>query len=202
MRRERGAHHMHKKLVLIFGAAAMLATTPLAAQAQRGDEPVAVPRAIKQGIDFVYVDPQMSSVARRKQRPQNWLSRLFNPGASRSGAPNPMFDQLARGLQQYQASWGRLPQSKIPAGAALKRGSTGKRVQLLRTRLGLTPDGGYDEQLAQAVSSYQAVHGLGTPDGLAGKATIASLTRGSDGRPASALAFTASPRRRFAWGST
>jgi len=173
---------MQKKLVLILGAAAMLATTPLISPASaqpRGDEPVAVPRTIKQGIDFVYVDPQMSSVARRKQKPQNWLSRLFNPGASRTGAPNPMFDQLARGLQQYQASWGRLPQTKIPAGAALKRGSTGKRVALLRTRLGLNPAGGYDEQLAQAVSAYQAVHGLGTPDGIAGKATIASLNRGS-----------------------
>jgi len=177
---QRGANFMHKKIILVFGAAAMLTTTPVAyAQNPRGDEPVAVPRAIKQGIDFVYVDPQMSTVARRKQRPQNWLSRLFNPGGSKSGAPNPMFDELARGLQQYQSSWGRLPQTKIPAGAALKRGSTGKRVAALRTRLGLSPSGGYDEQLAQAVSSYQAVHGLGNPDGVAGKATIASLNRGS-----------------------
>jgi murein L,D-transpeptidase YcbB/YkuD len=180
MRRKRGAKFMHKKLSILFGAAAMLAATPLpAAQGPRGDEPVAVPRTIKQGIDFVYVDPQMSSVARRKQRPQNWLQRLFNPSASRRGAPNPMFDGLARGLQQYQATWGRLPQTKIPAGAALKRGSTGKRVQLLRTRLGLPASGGYDEQLFEAVSAYQAVHGLGTPDGVAGKATIASLNRGS-----------------------
>jgi murein L,D-transpeptidase YcbB/YkuD len=178
MRRKRGAKFMQKKLVLILGAAAMLATTPLAAQ-PRGDEPVAVPRTIKQGIDFVYVDPQMSTVARRKQRPQNWLARLFNPGGERRGAPNPMFDQLARGLQQYQASWGRLPQTKIPAGAALKRGSTGKRVSLLRTRLGLSPNGGYDDQLSQAVSAYQAVHGLGKPDGIAGRATIASLNRGA-----------------------
>jgi len=170
---------MHKKLIMVLGAAAMLATTPLAAQ-PRGDEPVAVPRTIKQGIDFVYVDPQMSTVARRKQRPQNWLQRLFNPNANRrNGAPNPMFNDLARGLQQYQASWGRLPQTKVPAGAALKRGSTGKRVSLLRTRLGLPAAGGYDERVAQAVSAYQAVHGLGNPDGIAGKMTIASLNRGS-----------------------
>jgi L,D-transpeptidase YcbB len=168
-----------KKLVIILGAFAMVGTTPGLAQ-PRGDEPVAVPRTIKQGIDFVYVDPQMSNVARRKQKPRNWLARLFDFGSSdRRGAPNPMFDQLARGLQQYQASWGRLPQTKVPAGAALKRGSTGKRVSLLRTRLGLPAAGGYDERLAQAVSAYQAVHGLGTPDGIAGKATIASLNRGS-----------------------
>lgn len=178
MRRERGAKFMRNKPILIMGALAMAATTPLAAQ-PRGDEPVAVPRTIKQGIDFVYVDPQMSSVARRRQKPQNWLQRLFNPGAARSrGAPNPMFDGLARGLQQYQSTWGRLPQTKIPAGAALKRGSTGKRVQLLRTRLGLPAAGGFDDRLFQAVSAYQAVHGLGKPDGIAGRATIASLNSG------------------------
>jgi len=172
---------MRKTFSLILGAAAMLIATPLvAAQGPKGDEPVAVPRTIKQGIDFVYVDPQMSSVARRKQKPQNWLQRLFNPNAGRrNGAPNPMFNELARGLQQYQATWGRLPQTKIPAGAALKRGSTGKRVELLRTRLGLPASGGYDEGVAQLVTNYQRVHGLIPADGVAGKATIASLNRGS-----------------------
>ncbi len=179
MRRKRGAKFMHKKLGLILGAIAFLVATPLSAQ-PRGDEPVAVPRSIKQGIDFVYVDPKMSTVARRKQRPQNWLARLFNadPGRGRQ-SPNPLFVDLGRGLQQYQATWGRLPQTKIPAGAALKRGSTGKRVQLLRTRLGLPPAGGYDDRLFQLVSDYQRVHGLGAPDGIAGKATIASLNRGA-----------------------
>jgi murein L,D-transpeptidase YcbB/YkuD len=180
MRRACGAKFMRFRFSLILGALAMVAATPLPAQ-PRGDEPVAVPRTIKQGIDFVYVDPEMSTVARRKQRPQNWLARIFNLdlGSSRRQAPNPLFVQLGRGLQYYQATWGRLPQTKIPAGAALKRGSTGKRVQLLRTRLGLPAAGGYDAGLAQAVSDYQAVHGLGKPDGVAGRATIASLNRGA-----------------------
>jgi murein L,D-transpeptidase YcbB/YkuD len=170
---------MHKKLGLILGAVALLATTPLPAQ-PRGDEPIAVPRTIKQGIDFVYVDPQLSSVAKRKQRPQNWLARLFSADSGRGRqAPNPLFIELGQGLQQYQASWGRLPQTKIPAGAALKRGATGKRVQLLRTRLGLPASGGFDQQLESAVRAYQEVHGLGTPDGIAGKGTIASLNRGA-----------------------
>jgi murein L,D-transpeptidase YcbB/YkuD len=179
MRRKRGAKFMHKKFGLILGALALFAATPLIA-VPKGDEPVAVPRSIKQGIDFVYVDPQMSNVAKRRQRPQNWLQRLFTSDSGRRGAPNPMFNELARGLQQYQATWGRLPQTKIPAGAALKRGSTGKRVSLLRTRLGLPASGGYDERLFQLVSDYQRVHGLGTPDGIAGKATIASLNRGAN----------------------
>ncbi|GAA4753188.1 L,D-transpeptidase family protein [Sphingomonas daechungensis] len=171
---------MRNTLALIIGAAAVLGTAPAMA-APRGDEPVAVPRAIKQGIDFVYVDPDMSNVARRHQRPQNWLQRLFSMdfSAGRSGAPNVLFGQLGRGLQQYQATYGRLPQIKIPAGPVLKRGSTGKRVQLLRQRLGLYPQGGYDDQLFQAVASYQTVHGIGPADGIAGKGTIASLNRGS-----------------------
>ena len=142
MRRERGAKFMNKTFGLFLGAIALVAATPASAQ-PRGDEPIAVPRTIKQGIDFVYVDPQMSTVARRRQRPQNWLARLFDFGASNRGrsAPNPLFFELGRGLQQYQATWGRLPQTKIAAGAALKRGSTGKRVQQLRTRLGLPAAG-------------------------------------------------------------
>ena len=180
MRRKRGAKFMRKKLILIPVPWRCWRQRRLPPLSPKGDEPVAVPRTIKQGIDFVYVDPRMSSVARRKQRPQNWLQRLFNPNASRrSGAPNPMFAELARGLQQYQATWGRLPQGKIPAGASLKRGSSGKRVELLRTRLGLPAGGGYDEQLFQTVTNYQRVHGLGAADGMAGKATISSLNRGA-----------------------
>lgn len=171
---------MHKRFGLILGAFALVAATPLAAQ-PRGDEPIAVPRTIKQGIDFVYVDPQMASVARKRQRPQNWLARLFDPGGAgrQRNAPNTLFVELARGLQQYQASWGRLPQVKISAGAALKRGSTGKRVELLRTRLGLSPRGGFDQQLDATVRAYQQVHGLAPVDGIAGRATISSLNRGA-----------------------
>jgi murein L,D-transpeptidase YcbB/YkuD len=169
---------MRKDLRLILGALALLATPPLAA-IPRGDEPVAVPRTIKQGVDFVYVDPQLSNVAKRRQRPQNWLQRMLSVDTGRRNAPNPMFVGLARGLEQYRATWGQLPQIKVPAGTALKLRSSGKRVDLLRTRLGLAPGGSYDQQLMQLVSAYQAVHGLGTADGIAGKATIASLNRGA-----------------------
>ena len=141
-----------------------------------------MPRTIKQGVDFVYVDPDMSKVAKRRQRPQNWLKRILSfdfGGRQEKSAPNPLFAQLGRGLQQYQATWGSLPQTKIPPGKALKRGSTGKRVTALRTRLGLPAAGGYDEALFQRVSEYQRVHGLAPVDGIAGKATIASLNRGA-----------------------
>ena len=168
-----------KKLDLALGALALLGAAPIIA-APQGDEPVAVASTVRQGIDFIYVDPQISSVARPHQRPQNWLARAFSGDSSRAGAPNRMVADLERGLQQYKASWGRLPQVKVPAGVSLKRGSTGRRVALLRTRLGLASRGGYDDRLSVIVANYQRVHGVGAGDGIAGAATIASLNRGAE----------------------
>src|SRR5688572_3345103 len=93
VRRGSGAYSMQMKLSLILGAAAVVAVTPATAR-RRGDEPIAVPRTVKQGIDFVYVDPQMSTVAKRRQRPQNWLQRIlnFDLGNERQrNAPHPLF---------------------------------------------------------------------------------------------------------------
>jgi murein L,D-transpeptidase YcbB/YkuD len=173
---------MHRKLSLILGAVALLATVPLAAQ-PRGDEPVAVPRSIKQGVDFVYVDPQMSTVAIKKRKPRNWLQRIFggqredrNQSAS---APHPMFLQLAQGLEQYRATWGALPQGDIASGGTLKLGASGRRVTQLRTRLGLPAAGAFDQPLRERVIDYQTVHGLDA-DGIAGRATLASLNLGAE----------------------
>jgi murein L,D-transpeptidase YcbB/YkuD len=170
---------MHKTLRTILGAAALIAAVPLAAATPLGDEPVAVPSNIKQGVDFVYVDPQMITVAKPKQKPRNWLQRMF--GRSRedqSSAPNPVFLQIAQGLEHYRETWGALPQTQVPAGAALKPGSTGRRVDALRSRLGLAPGGAFDAALQQRVMEYQRVHGLDA-DGIAGRATIASLNLGA-----------------------
>ena len=170
---------MRKKFSLILGAAALTAAVPLLAQ-PRGDEPIAVPSSIKQGVDFVYVDPDMSSVAIKQRRPRNWLRRVF--GGSRDdnrSAPNPMFLQLSDGLAQYESTWGSLPQNKVAAGGSLKVGSSGARVNQLRTRLGLAPGGGFDQALKQRVMNYQAVHALDA-DGIAGRATIASLNQGAE----------------------
>jgi murein L,D-transpeptidase YcbB/YkuD len=177
-RRARGAKFMRHLLRTAFAAAVLLAAAPVLSAEPKGDEPVAVPKNIKQGIDFVYVDPGMSAVARRHQKPRNWLARIFK-GDNRS-TPNPVFQRLADGLDQYEASWGRLPQAKIPAGPALKLGSTGKRVAALRTRLGLPPGNGFDQQLLQRVTAYQQVHGLAPVDGIVGKGTLSSLNRGAD----------------------
>jgi len=177
-RRARGANHMRNTFKAILAAAAIMVAAPVLSAEPKGDEPVAVPKNIKQGIDFVYVDPAMSSIAKRHQKPRNWLARIFK-GDNRS-APNTLFQQLSDGLEQYRATWGRLPQTKIAGGSVLKSGATGKRVDALRTRLGLAPGGGYDPQLVQRVMEYQRVHGLSPIDGVVGKGTLASLNRGAD----------------------
>lgn len=168
---------MRRILSLILAAAAMAVTAPALSAEPKGDEPVAVPRNIKQGIDFVYVDPDLSTVAKRHQKPRNWLARIFK--GDQRNAPNVLFQRLSQGLEQYRASWGSLPQVKIPAGSALKLGATGKRVAVLRTRLGLAPGDAYDPQLADRMTQYQRIHGLDA-DGIAGKGTLASLNLGSD----------------------
>ncbi|MFC4295868.1 L,D-transpeptidase family protein [Novosphingobium tardum] len=171
---------MNKKIHLILGAAALLVATPGMSAVPRGDEPVAVASNIKQGIDFVYVDPQMSTVAKKKQKPRNWLQRIFKGSdEGRAGAPNILFAQLAQGLQQYEATWGALPQTRLATGAPLKTGATGKRVAQLRSRLGLPAGSTYDQAVYQRVMEYQSVHGLAPADGIAGRATIASLNLGA-----------------------
>jgi len=152
-----------------------VAAVPVHAAQPLGDEPIAVPKVIRQGIDFVYVDPQVSTAARR-QKPHNWLSRIFSPNRGQ-GAPNPLFQALADGLESYRETWGALPAVRIPAGPALKPGTGGARVHLLRRRLGLPAAGVYDASLAAAVAHFQRAHGI-TPDGMAGRATIAALNLG------------------------
>ncbi len=168
---------MRNPLRFIVAAAALLAAAPLLSAPPKGDEPVAVPSNIKQGIDFVYVDPGLSAVARRHQKPRNWLARLFKGDIKHQ--PNPIFQQLASGLQRYRATWGALPQIKLPGGPVLKLGSTGKRVALLRERLGLAPGDTFDGELTRAVISYQREHGLDPVDGIVGRGTLASLNLGA-----------------------
>jgi murein L,D-transpeptidase YcbB/YkuD len=95
-------------------------------------------------------------------------------------APKPdMATEIKTGLAAYRASWGSLPQTKVPAGATLKPGSTGKRVTALRERLGLSPGTEYDAAVAQRLHAYRMAHGLGDSE-LADAATVTSLNRGAD----------------------
>jgi murein L,D-transpeptidase YcbB/YkuD len=142
-------------------------------------EPIDLPPAIEQGVDMIYIDQELVPSAVQDRAQMHDIS--FD---SWSGAPvdlfvsvNPIYTDLRRGLVKYRQQWGDLPDVSIPAGPALKTGSTGERVSLLRQRLGLGAGDKYDAALAARVKAFQAVHAI-KADGIAGAGTIEALNRG------------------------
>ena len=156
------------------------------APARRGSkssalEPIDLPPAIEQGVDMIYID---QALIPRAVKRGGFLAEIND--AAWSAAPvdlftsvNPIYTDLRRGLVKYEQTWGSLPQIPIPAGPTLKPGTTGDRVAMLRTRLGLPDGASYDAALAAKVKAFQSVHNL-KADGIAGNGTIEALNRGSD----------------------
>jgi len=144
-------------------------------------EPVALPPAVEQGVDMVYIDPEIPVNIRWRN------TKLDNVSFARyAGAPldliqaiNPVYTDLRRGLVWYQKEWGKLPQFTIDFGPTLKVGSQGQRVTLLRERLGLVRGDRFDRPLETRVLAYQRVHALAS-DGVVGDAVIASLNLGAE----------------------
>lgn len=171
---------MRVGLKLMAATAALLAA-PALAQSDLPIEPVEIPPSIQQGVDLIYIDPDMASAISHRDSEvksfglENWTGApidLFMP-------VNQTYTDLRRGLMKYKARWGDLPSIAIPAGPSMKMGSTDPRVTLLRQRLGL-PDGSqFDSDLDKVVREYQAAHGL-TSDGIVGNGTIDSLNLGPD----------------------
>ena len=144
-------------------------------------EPVDLPPSIQQGVEMMYIDPEIAPEVRRQAALLE--SADGDDAAELTGdlllPANPLFTDLRRALVRYRMDWSALPQVQIPSGPTLKPGSTDPRVALLRERLGLGPSGSYDSALAAAVRRYQEAHGL-KADGIAGEGTIASLNLGYD----------------------
>jgi murein L,D-transpeptidase YcbB/YkuD len=148
---------------------------------QQPEEPIALPPAVEQGVDMVYVDPEIAGNIRWRNTKLDDVTFARYAGAPLDliQAINPLYANLRRGLVDYQRRWGVLPQFAMPAGPALTIGSEGERVTLLRERLGLTVGSRFDGALAERVADYQKVHGL-KADGIAGSDVIASLDLGAE----------------------
>ena len=167
--------------ILLFVTSSLSFATVAAAAQPLPVEPVALPPAVEQGVDMVYIDPEIAVDIRWRN------TKLDNVSFARyAGAPldliqaiNPLYTDLRRGLVGYQKQWGTLPQFTMPSGPALTIGSEGERVTLLRERLGLPAGSHFDEPLATRVAAYQKVHGLKL-DGIAGEAVMASLNLGAE----------------------
>ena len=167
----------YRKILLALSALSL----PVSAAAQRTQplEPIDLPPAIEQGVDMIYVDPEIAPRLRDQDVAMHQIS--FEEWA---GAPldlflpvNPIYTDLRRGLVRYNQRWGGLPEVQVPRGPALKAGSTGDRVARLRERLGLNPGTEFDAALAARVTQFQADHGL-KADGVAGNGTIDALNLG------------------------
>lgn len=143
-------------------------------------EPVEIPPSIQQGVELIYIDPEIAPAVRKRNALLEELGIEDELGSAVDllVPTSTTYTQLRRGLARYRSDWSSLPQTNIAAGAALKAGMKGERVSLLRERLGLPAGNHFDEALARAVRRYQQVHGL-KADGVAGEGTIASLNLGS-----------------------
>ena len=144
-------------------------------------EPIDVPPSVEQGVDMVYIDPEIAPVF--KQRDEVAGSFNFDPW---TGAPvdmfmpvHPLYTELRRGLVKYRQRWGDLPSIEIPLGPVMKSGVEDERVAMLRERLGLPAGAEFDAKLAATVKEYQQAHGL-KADGIVADATINSLNLGFD----------------------
>ena len=165
----------------LLTALAVTLSAPTVAQVQP-IEPIELPPSIEQGVDLIYIDPQIKPQIDRR----NELLRSMG-FEDWTGAPidlfvpvNETYTALRRGLVKYQQRWGSLPQIAIPVGTVvMKAGSKDLRITLLRQRLGLAPGDQFDAALDKRVRDYQAAHGM-KPDGVVGNGTIASLNKGAD----------------------
>ena len=176
--------HSFKPFRLLVTAAALglsvALSAPALAQRPQPIEPIDLPPSVEQGVDMIYIDPEIAprlddaNVAMHQISFEEWAGApldLFLP-------VNLIYTDLRRGLVRYRQRWGDLPQFQIPAGPVMKLGSEGMNVAALRQRLGLPPGAKYDEQLANVVKEYQQAHGL-KADGVAGGGTVASLNLGA-----------------------
>ena len=169
---------MLKNLICLFAAASMSGAA--FARLDKPIEPIEIPPSIQQGVDLIYVDPEIAPEVRERERLLGEIGLNDSPGAAIDllVPVHPIFTELRRGLMLYRANWSGLPQLPIPPGPGLRPGEAGERVALLRKRLGLKSGERYDAQLVKAVRRYQQAHGL-EADGIAGSTTLDSLNLGA-----------------------
>ena len=168
---------LHRLLPMLVAAA-----LPAAAVARpvHPIEPVEIPPSVQQGVDLIYIDPEIAPALKKRDALLKEIGLDDEPGAAVDlfVPTNPFYTQLRRGLMAYRSTWGGLPQVTISSGPLLKSGAKGERVTLLRERLGLKPGESFDAELAKAVRLFQQAHGI-KADGVAGEATIAALNLGA-----------------------
>ncbi len=172
---------MFGRVLSFFLLAGAAGTASAAARPTQPIEPVEIPPSIQQGVDLIYIDPEIAPQIAQRDRVlgEIGLENKLGTPVDLLVPMHPIYTDLRRGLARYRAAWSGLTQVQVPDGPLLKPGASGERVALLRQRLGLGGGDTYDEALAKAVKRYQAAHGI-KADGVAGAGTLASLNLGAE----------------------
>ena len=159
--------------VLAMALSGLIAT---GAEARRRPvEPVPVPAQIEQGVDMIFVDPELRpNIPVQIMPPASDMSPFRVEALDEIVSLNPLFKQLRKGFDLYHQRWGSLPGIILPPGPALAKGSSGPRVMMLRQRLGLNAGVQFDAVLDAKVRDFQLVHGLKV-DGIAAGKTFGAL---------------------------
>ena len=155
--------------------AACLAATPAFAAI----EEIRLPPSRHHGLDMIIVDEDAAPA-----EPELAKTGADAPAETFGGAEvdpatpvHPLYAELRGQLERYRQSWGGLPQLLI-GGEGPVAGPGDPRFGILRKRLGLARQGGFDKALRARLVEFQKAHGL-APDGKAGAETLASLNRGA-----------------------
>jgi murein L,D-transpeptidase YcbB/YkuD len=160
---------------------AILAGTLLAGPAAAAIDKVELPASREQGLDMILIDegamPQEPEQAKH-------LGEVEDVSWSGSAIDllipvHHLYTDLRRQLSRYHDRWAKLPQVQVPTdGPMIRAGSSDPRLPVLRERLGLARQGGFDKALQARLSEYQQAHGLNV-DGKPGPETLASLNLGA-----------------------
>jgi murein L,D-transpeptidase YcbB/YkuD len=164
-----------RSLCLLFAGLALgAAAQPSSAQSPGRNDSVR-----EKGLDMLMIDPDQMP-----QEPELARDLPEMTEESWSGAPidlmkpvHHLYTDLRRQLVRYQMNWSRLPQVRVPSAGKLLKAAD-PRVPILRERLGLSREGGFDEALTSRLKEFQQAHGLKS-DGSAGAGTLEALNRGA-----------------------
>ncbi|HYD07883.1 MAG TPA: L,D-transpeptidase family protein [Reyranella sp.] len=158
-----------------FGIAlTCLAATPALAAI----EEVRLPPSRHHGLDMIIVDEEVAPAEPElaKAAVETHVETLGGATVDPAAPVHPLYADLGLQFARYRASWSGLPQLLIGGEGAI--GSSDPRLGVLRQRLGLARQGGFDKALRAKLVEFQKAHGL-DPDGKAGAETLAALNRGA-----------------------
>ena len=113
-------------------------------------------------LGITYIDPNLAPSAPSARAILNQAAAAPSLAGHLDRLPtlNPLYGEMRKGLADWQRRWAQLPRVAVPAGPAFGAGSSGKRVEALRQRLGLALGSSFDSELSAAVEAFKTAHGL------------------------------------------